>query len=153
RCRGGGPELPSAHGRGPAVPRRARPGGGTEGGADRRDRRALRLRPGLREGDDRSQLRALEAGAASLRIRMMRQKLGTTLLALTVFVSVLVSGGASLAAQEPSASPTPPSGPAVGDTIAPFDASNLEGKPTHVAFPKGSNTVLVFFLSSCPVCH
>ena len=27
------------------------------------------------------------------------------------------------------------------------------GTPQHIDFPRGSTTVLLFFLSSCPVCH
>jgi hypothetical protein len=34
-----------------------------------------------------------------------------------------------------------------------FDAVALAGRVEHVDFPKGGATVLLFFLSSCPVCH
>jgi thiol-disulfide isomerase/thioredoxin len=34
-----------------------------------------------------------------------------------------------------------------------FDAVGMDGASRHVDFPKGSRTVVLFFLSSCPVCH
>jgi hypothetical protein len=34
-----------------------------------------------------------------------------------------------------------------------FDAVALAGRVEHVAFPKGTATVLLFFLASCPHCH
>ncbi|HWX23530.1 MAG TPA: TlpA disulfide reductase family protein [Vicinamibacteria bacterium] len=53
----------------------------------------------------------------------------------------------------PSPSPTPIPGPVVDDVIPPFDAEGMAGSPVHVDFPKGSKTILVFFLSGCPHCH
>jgi hypothetical protein len=46
-----------------------------------------------------------------------------------------------------------PSGPQVGETVAPFEAEAVGGTMQHVAFPRGSATVLLFFLSGCPSCH
>jgi hypothetical protein len=43
--------------------------------------------------------------------------------------------------------------PAVGDVVPPFSADALDGTRREVTYPKGSTTVLVFFLSSCPTCH
>lgn len=43
--------------------------------------------------------------------------------------------------------------PAPGDIIPAFDAQSLGGSVQRVDFPKGSHTVLLFFLSSCSVCH
>jgi AhpC/TSA family protein len=40
-----------------------------------------------------------------------------------------------------------------GDTVGPFDALDLNGVVKHVDYPKGSATVLLFFLSGCPTCH
>ena len=34
-----------------------------------------------------------------------------------------------------------------------FETLGVDGKPAKVDFPKGSKTVLLFFLSGCPVCH
>jgi hypothetical protein len=46
-----------------------------------------------------------------------------------------------------------PTGPQVGETVAPFEAEAVGGTMQHVAFPRGSATVLLFFLSGCPSCH
>jgi peroxiredoxin len=40
-----------------------------------------------------------------------------------------------------------------GDTVSEFDAEAVDGVVKHVAFPRGSATVLLFFLSGCPTCH
>ena len=42
---------------------------------------------------------------------------------------------------------------APGDMVQPFDAEGLDGVVKHVDYPKGSATVLLFFLSGCPTCH
>ena len=47
---------------------------------------------------------------------------------------------------------TPPA-PSVGDVFPAFDAQRIDGTTQRVDFPKGSKTVLVFFLSGCPSCH
>ena len=55
---------------------------------------------------------------------------------------------------------TPPAGSAdVPAPIAPgylvpeFSAQAVDGSTRQVGYPKGSATVLLFFLSSCPTCH
>jgi hypothetical protein len=40
-----------------------------------------------------------------------------------------------------------------GETVSGFDAESPDGAIKHVTFPKGSETVLLFFLSGCPTCH
>jgi redoxin len=50
-------------------------------------------------------------------------------------------------------SPTPPEQWKVGDVVQPFDAVGIDGEMKHVVYAKGSTTVLLFFLSGCPVCH
>jgi thiol-disulfide isomerase/thioredoxin len=57
-----------------------------------------------------------------------------------------------LAAQSPAATPKPPS-LAAGEVVASFDAQAVEGGVRHVDFGPGTTTVVLFFLSSCPVCH
>jgi len=60
--------------------------------------------------------------------------------------------GSSRADTPPAASP-PPVSLARGDVVQPFDAEALDGTVKHVDFPKGTTTLLLFFLSSCPTCH
>jgi len=68
-----------------------------------------------------------------------------------VITGVLLLGLVSAArAQAP---PAIPLAPAIGDVIPSFEAAGIDGKTQQVGFPKGSATVLVFFLSSCPSCH
>jgi thiol-disulfide isomerase/thioredoxin len=43
--------------------------------------------------------------------------------------------------------------PTLGDTFPGFDTQGVDGKPRKIAYPKGTTTVLLFFLSSCPTCH
>ena len=56
----------------------------------------------------------------------------------------------SALAQTPA---SPPPSLVRGDVVAPFDAVGVDGTSRHVDFPDGSRTVVLFFLSSCPVCH
>jgi hypothetical protein len=67
-------------------------------------------------------------------------------LALLIAASLLVPrpAGAGSAGAQPLAP---------GDTVLPFDAEGLDGTTKHVAYPKGSSTVFLFFLSGCPTCH
>jgi peroxiredoxin len=51
-----------------------------------------------------------------------------------------------------AAGPEPPA-LARGDTVTPFDAVGLDAAMKRVDYPKGSATVLLFFLSGCPTCH
>ena len=47
----------------------------------------------------------------------------------------------------------PPQSPARGDVVPAFETLGTDGKPVNVDFPKGSRTLLLFFLSGCPHCH
>jgi peroxiredoxin len=49
--------------------------------------------------------------------------------------------------------PGPPLSPAKGDVVPAFDTVSIDGKARSVGFPRGSKTMLLFFLSGCPVCH
>lgn len=61
---------------------------------------------------------------------------------------------AAAPAQTPLPVPSPAVAPAVGDLIHEFDAvAAADGASRHVGFPKGTSTVLLFFLSGCPTCH
>lgn len=42
---------------------------------------------------------------------------------------------------------------APGYLVRGFTAQAVDGSSRHVAFDKGTATVLLFFLSSCPTCH
>jgi peroxiredoxin len=42
---------------------------------------------------------------------------------------------------------------APGYLVPEFTAQAVDGSTRRVAYPKGSATVLLFFLSSCPTCH
>jgi thiol-disulfide isomerase/thioredoxin len=46
-----------------------------------------------------------------------------------------------------------PWAPSRGDIVPAFESLGIDGKPRKVDFPKGSETVLLFFLSGCPHCH
>jgi hypothetical protein len=72
----------------------------------------------------------------------------TGILALSLLASVSSWGG-----PQALASPSPSPAPAADDIIPAFDAEGLAGLPVHVAFPKGSQTVLIFFMSGCPHCQ
>ena len=48
---------------------------------------------------------------------------------------------------------TAQTGLARGDTVQPFEAVGLDASVRRVDYTKGSATVLLFFLSSCPTCH
>jgi thiol-disulfide isomerase/thioredoxin len=83
-----------------------------------------------------------------------RVGIGLVLLGLAIAPPVAPSAAAQAAlSSSPSPSPTPIPGPVVGDVIPPFDAEGMAGSPVHVDFPKGSKTVMIFFLSGCPHCH
>jgi hypothetical protein len=43
--------------------------------------------------------------------------------------------------------------PTLGSTFPSFDAQEIAGATRRITFPKGLTTVLLFFSSSCPVCH
>jgi hypothetical protein len=56
------------------------------------------------------------------------------------------------AAQTGGAAPIPLA-PSMGDIVPAFESLGIDGRPRKVDFPKGSETVLLFFLSGCPHCH
>ncbi|HEY6548237.1 MAG TPA: TlpA disulfide reductase family protein [Vicinamibacteria bacterium] len=51
------------------------------------------------------------------------------------------------------APPAPVPSPLPGEIVPEFDAVAVAGKVEHVDYPKGTATILLFFLSSCPHCH
>jgi len=59
----------------------------------------------------------------------------------------------SIAAQGNAQTAPPPMAPSKGDVIPVFETLGVDGKPAKVDFPRGSKTVLLFFLSGCPTCH
>ena len=70
----------------------------------------------------------------------------------TLAVTLLMALGPTT----PSRGETPttaPQAPSSGDVIPTFEAQGVDGKTQQVSFPKGTSTVLVFFLSGCPTCH
>lgn len=73
-----------------------------------------------------------------------------TLLATAAAALVAVSSAAQAPAPQTAA---PPPAPSKGDVVPSFETLGIDGKPQKVAFPKGSKTVLLFFLSGCPHCH
>jgi thiol-disulfide isomerase/thioredoxin len=58
-----------------------------------------------------------------------------------------------LAAAGSPARAQPPLTPSKGDVVPAFETLSVDGKPVKVDFPKGTKTVLLFFLSGCPTCH
>jgi thiol-disulfide isomerase/thioredoxin len=74
------------------------------------------------------------------------------LLALPLVWAVL-AGPAFPQGATPPPRPSAPPNLAPGEVVTPFDAVGMDGVSHHVDFPKGQATVVLFFLSSCPVCH
>jgi hypothetical protein len=72
--------------------------------------------------------------------------------ALAVAVLLALAGAGSGSAQSASPTPTPPP-LAPGDVVPAFDTVSVDGVARRIEYPKGSHTVVVFFTSSCPVCH
>jgi thiol-disulfide isomerase/thioredoxin len=70
--------------------------------------------------------------------------------ALAVAVAFVFLAGPREASPQ---TPTAPPSPLPGESVPEFDAVALAGRVEHVSYPKGSATVLLFFLSSCPHCH
>ena len=60
---------------------------------------------------------------------------------------------AAAGASAPPAPAAPPQAPSKGDVVPAFETLAVDGKPWKLDFPKGSKTVLLFFLSGCPSCH
>jgi redoxin len=70
----------------------------------------------------------------------------------TLAVALLMALGLTTPARGETP-PAVPQAPSPGDVIPAFEAQGVDGKTQQVSFPKGSSTVLVFFLSGCPTCH
>jgi hypothetical protein len=68
---------------------------------------------------------------------------------VALLAACVALAAAPLRAQSPSA----PLSPAKGDVIPSFETLGVDGKPVKLEFPKGSKTMLLFFLSGCPTCH
>ena len=68
--------------------------------------------------------------------------------ALAATATALLAASAALAQTA-----APPAAPSKGDVVPAFETLDVDGKPWRLDFPKGSKTVLLFFLSSCPSCH
>ena len=81
----------------------------------------------------------------------MRQVLQGRRTLLAVAAAVLVA--VSSVAQPAAPVPPPPLAPSKGDIVPSFETLAIDGQAHKVAFPKGSKTVLLFFLSGCPHCH
>jgi peroxiredoxin len=68
---------------------------------------------------------------------------------------VRVAAAAALLAAAPAAAQmaVPAPAPSKGDVVPAFETLAINGKARKVDFPKGSKTVLIFFLTGCPHCH
>jgi len=72
---------------------------------------------------------------------------------LAAVAASLLTAAAAGAQALPAAPAAPPQAPSKGDVVPAFETLGMDGKPWKVDFPKGSKTVLLFFLSGCPHCH
>ena len=66
-------------------------------------------------------------------------------------LSAVVLAGLAVPARAQTAGPPPT--PAKGDVVPAFETLGIDGKAAKIDFPKGTKTVLLFFLSGCPTCH
>jgi hypothetical protein len=80
----------------------------------------------------------------------LRASAGTLLAALVCALAGAPTRGTALAS-EGAGAPVPM--PSPGDVVPAFVADGVQGSAEYVDFPKGSTTVLLFFLSGCPTCH
>jgi hypothetical protein len=88
----------------------------------------------------------LEAGIADAE-KALRKSL---IVAAVAWVPLTASAGQS----RPDAAPSvPPQAPAVGEVVVPFSAAGVDGSSQFIDFPRGSTSLLLFFLSGCPTCH
>jgi hypothetical protein len=71
----------------------------------------------------------------------------------TTATHLLLAGIIAVWAPVPATAAAPDAHPTVGEVVPPFSADTIDGSRRDVTYPKGSTTVLVFFLSSCPTCH
>jgi hypothetical protein len=60
---------------------------------------------------------------------------------------------AAHAAAQAAAPPAPAPSPSKGDVVPAFETVAVNGKPWKLDFPRGSKTVFLIFMSSCPHCH
>ena len=67
-------------------------------------------------------------------------------------VAAVLAGVMTLGVSAPVRADNPPP-VAPGYPVPEFSAVSVDGSTRHVAYPRGSATVLLFFLSSCPTCH
>jgi thiol-disulfide isomerase/thioredoxin len=72
---------------------------------------------------------------------------GRSRAAVAAGLLLLAAGASAQTAQPPAAAPSK------GGVVPAFETLGIDGKPAKVDFPKGSKTVLLFFLSGCPTCH
>jgi hypothetical protein len=74
---------------------------------------------------------------------------------MRILISLVLSVAAVSSASAQLLNPTepPPVTLAKGERVPVFDGKTLDGQIRHVSYPKGRITVLMFFLSSCHVCH
>ena len=68
------------------------------------------------------------------------------------FVAGLLAGAMTLGPAS-SGRADEPEAVAPGYVVPAFTAQAVDGSTRQIAYPKGSATVLLFFLSSCPTCH
>lgn len=68
------------------------------------------------------------------------------------FVAGVLAGAMALGAAR-SGNADGPAPVAPGYLVPEFTAQAVDGSTRQVAYPRGSATVLLFFLSSCPTCH
>jgi peroxiredoxin len=69
------------------------------------------------------------------------------------FVAAALAAAIAFGAAPPGRGDTPAPVVAPGYQVPEFTAQAVDGSTRHVAFAKGTATVLLFFLSSCPTCH
>ena len=67
------------------------------------------------------------------------------------FATILVP--ARFAAAQAAAPPVAEPILRIGDTVPAFHAAGFDGAIKSIDYPKGTNTLVVFFLSGCPTCH
>jgi hypothetical protein len=72
---------------------------------------------------------------------------------VSVAVAVAVALALAGAASAQLATPTRPPTLAAGDHIPPIESQMLDGTARKIDYPKGKITVLLFFMSSCHICH
>ncbi|HSD66528.1 MAG TPA: TlpA disulfide reductase family protein [Vicinamibacteria bacterium] len=72
---------------------------------------------------------------------------------LVAVAACLAATTAAAQAARPLPAPPPPQAPSKGDLVPVFETLTMDGKARKVDFPKGSKTVMLFFLSGCPHCH